>query len=134
MPYITTTGMRAPRLLVGANRQFEMMTDQFFAYDSSITVPLGRKPVWPYTLHYLMPHKCSGNHQGRQSKRERCVKCSRTLRRRAMAESVAMGLYWGQAGLEMKQNSAEINHQTKSSIHLGREWVPAMPVSPRLSV
>ena len=54
--------MRAPRLLVGANRQFEMMVDQFFAYDSSITVPLDRKPVWPYTLHYLMPHKCSGNH------------------------------------------------------------------------
>ena len=81
----TTAGMRAPRLLVGANRQFEMMTDQFFAYDSSITVPLGRKPVWPYTLHYLMPHKCSGNHQGR----ERGVKC-RTLWR-AMAESVAKG-------------------------------------------
>ena len=52
--------------MVGANRQFEMMTDQFFAYDSSITVPLGRKPVWPYTLHYLMPHKCSGNHQERR--------------------------------------------------------------------
>lgn len=87
--------MRAPRLLVGANRQFEMMTDQFFAYDSSITVPLGRKPVWPYTLHYLMPHKCSGNHQGRrrERKRERSVKC-RTLRR-AMAESVAMAFTGG---------------------------------------
>ena len=118
-----TAGMRAPRLLVGANRQFEMMTDQFFAYDSSITVPLGRKPVWPYTLHYLMPHKCSGNHQGRrQSKRgrgrERGVKC-KTLRR-AMAESVAMGLYhpttlvihtggWQlYLNFEMKQNPAEI--------------------------
>ena len=66
MYFSWTLGMRAPRLLVGANRQFEMMTDQFFAYDSSITVPLGRKPVWPYTLHYLMPHKCSGNHQERR--------------------------------------------------------------------
>ena len=66
MYFSWTLGMRAPRLLVGANQQFEMMTDQFFAYDSSITVPLGRKPVWPYTLHYLMPHKCSGNHQERR--------------------------------------------------------------------
>ena len=44
--------MRAPYLRVGGNEQFSMMTDQFFAYDSSITAPLGRVPIWPYTLHY----------------------------------------------------------------------------------
>ena len=38
-----------------------MMSDQFFAYDSSIVAPLSRVPVWPYTLHHLMPHKCHGN-------------------------------------------------------------------------
>ena len=54
-------GVRAPYLLVGANEQFSMMADQFFAYDASITVPLSRVPVWPYTLHHLMPHKCHGN-------------------------------------------------------------------------
>ncbi len=41
--------------------QFEMMSDQFFAYDASIVAPLSRVPVWPYTLHHLMPHKCHGN-------------------------------------------------------------------------
>lgn len=50
-------GVRAPYLLVGANEQFSMMSDQFFAYDSSIVAPLSRVPVWPYTLHHLMPHK-----------------------------------------------------------------------------
>jgi len=54
-------GVRAPQLLIGANEQFTMMSDQFFAYDSSISAPLARIPVWPYTLHHLMPHKCSGN-------------------------------------------------------------------------
>jgi len=38
-----------------------MMSDQFFAYDASIVAPLSRVPVWPYTLHHLMPHKCHGN-------------------------------------------------------------------------
>jgi hypothetical protein len=56
-------GVRAPYLLVGANNQFAMMTDQFFAYDASITAALSSKPIWPYTLHHLMPHKCHGNHQ-----------------------------------------------------------------------
>jgi len=57
----TVVGVRAPYLRVGANEQFSMMTDQFFAYDSSITAPLGRVPIWPYTLHYRMPHDCHGN-------------------------------------------------------------------------
>ncbi|TRY72028.1 hypothetical protein TCAL_13698 [Tigriopus californicus] len=54
-------GIRAPYLLVGANQQFAMMADQFFAYDTSIVAPLSRVPMWPYTLHQLMPHKCHGN-------------------------------------------------------------------------
>eukprot|EP00088_Acartia_fossae_P022662 TRINITY_DN237_c0_g1_i4.p1 TRINITY_DN237_c0_g1~~TRINITY_DN237_c0_g1_i4.p1 ORF type:complete len:560 (-),score=134.94 TRINITY_DN237_c0_g1_i4:328-2007(-) len=57
----TVVGVRAPYLRVGGNEQFNMMTDQFFLYDSSITAPLGRVPIWPYTLQYRMPHKCHGN-------------------------------------------------------------------------
>ena len=37
---------------VGGNEQFDMMADQYFAYDSSITAPLSRVPIWPYTLQY----------------------------------------------------------------------------------
>jgi len=54
-------GMRAPYLLIGGNTQFQMMQDQFFLYDASITAPLSRVPVWPYTLQYQMPHPCHGN-------------------------------------------------------------------------
>ncbi|KAH1004525.1 hypothetical protein HUJ05_005324 [Dendroctonus ponderosae] len=54
-------GVRAPYLRVGGNRQFEMMADQFFVYDASITASLGRVPIWPYTLYFRMPHKCNGN-------------------------------------------------------------------------
>jgi len=56
-------GVRAPYLRVGGNIQFEMMKDQLFIYDSSITAPLSRVPVWPYTLYFRMPHKCHGNAQ-----------------------------------------------------------------------
>merc|ERR1711881_677827 len=59
----TVVGVRAPYLRIGGNEQFNMMTDQFFAYDSSITAPLSRVPIWPYTLYYRMPHKCHGNAQ-----------------------------------------------------------------------
>ncbi|CAH2104742.1 unnamed protein product [Euphydryas editha] len=54
-------GVRAPYLRVGGNKQFEMMADQYFVYDASITAPLGRVPIWPYTLYFRMPHKCNGN-------------------------------------------------------------------------
>ena len=37
-----------------------MMNDTYFPYDSSITVPLSRVPVWPYTLDYRIPHTCHG--------------------------------------------------------------------------
>lgn len=56
-------GVRAPYLRVGGNTQFEMMTDQLFIYDASITAPLSRVPLWPYTLYFRMPHKCHGNAQ-----------------------------------------------------------------------
>ena len=54
-------GTQAPYQRVGGNDQFSMLSDQYFAYDASLTVPLGRVPVWPYTLQYRMPHKCMGN-------------------------------------------------------------------------
>jgi hypothetical protein len=57
----TVVGLRAPKLRVGGNEQFEMMADQFFIYDASIAAPLSRVPIWPYTLEYRMPHKCHGN-------------------------------------------------------------------------
>ncbi|XP_068231479.1 chitin deacetylase 1 [Palaemon carinicauda] len=56
-------GVRAPFLRVGGNTQFEMMTDQLFIYDASITAPLSRMPLWPYTMYFRMPHKCHGNAQ-----------------------------------------------------------------------
>lgn len=61
-------GLRAPYLRVGGNTQFYMMEDQEFGYDASITAPLGRVPIWPYTLQYRMPHKCNGNAQNCPSK------------------------------------------------------------------
>ena len=57
----TFIGVRAPYLRVGGNTQFEMMYDQQFGYDASISAPLGRVPVWPYSLLMRMPHKCHGN-------------------------------------------------------------------------
>jgi hypothetical protein len=57
----SVVGVRAPYLRVGGNTQFQMMNDQFFVYDASIVAPMGRIPVWPYTLLYRMPHKCHGN-------------------------------------------------------------------------
>jgi len=59
----TIIGVRAPYLRVGGNTQFEMMEEQYFVYDSSIAAPLGRVPIWPYSLIYRMPHSCHGNAQ-----------------------------------------------------------------------
>jgi len=56
-------GVRAPQLRVGGNSQFEMMLENQFLYDSSITAPLDRVPIWPYTLDYRMPHNCIGTSQ-----------------------------------------------------------------------
>ena len=46
----TIVGVRAPYLRTGGNTQFVMMADQSFAYDASISAPLGRVPIWPYSL------------------------------------------------------------------------------------
>ncbi|XP_040581762.1 chitin deacetylase 1 [Lepeophtheirus salmonis] len=57
----SVVGVRCPYLFTGGNTQFEVMADQFFAYDSSITAPLSNVPIWPYTLHYRIPHACTGS-------------------------------------------------------------------------
>lgn len=56
-------GVRGPYMRVGGNRQFQMMEENSFLYDSTITAPLGNTPLWPYTLYYRMPHECHGNLQ-----------------------------------------------------------------------
>ncbi|XP_066942891.1 chitin deacetylase 1-like [Macrobrachium rosenbergii] len=56
-------GLRVPNGRVGGNQQFQMMVDWGFLYDSSIAAPLGRLPLWPYTLMHRMPHKCLGTDQ-----------------------------------------------------------------------
>jgi len=59
----SVVGLRAPYLRVGGNRQFTMMEEQAFLYDSSITAPLQNPPLWPYTMYFRMPHRCHGNLQ-----------------------------------------------------------------------
>ncbi|XP_043203997.1 chitin deacetylase 1-like [Amphibalanus amphitrite] len=51
-------GMRAPRLKPGDNRQFDVLLEHGFAWDSSIPVPPLRVPIWPYTLDYKISHEC----------------------------------------------------------------------------
>lgn len=51
-------GIRAPYLRVGWNRQFLMMKEFGFVYDSTIVAPLLNPPLWPYTLDYKIPHIC----------------------------------------------------------------------------
>jgi len=53
-------GLRVPYLRPGWNRQFLMMKEFGFVYDSSIPAPLSDPPLWPYTLDFKIPHKCIG--------------------------------------------------------------------------
>jgi len=53
-------GVRVPFLSVGWNRQFLMMREFGFVYDSSMAAPVSDPPIWPYTLDYQIPHKCIG--------------------------------------------------------------------------
>ena len=53
-------GLRAPFLEIGWNRQFLMMQEFGFLYDSSIVAPFSDPPFWPYTLNYKVPHNTSG--------------------------------------------------------------------------
>lgn len=57
------TGVRVPFLKVGWNRQFLMMKEFGFVYDSSMVAPFSNPPLWPYTLDYKMPHECQGANQ-----------------------------------------------------------------------
>ncbi|KAK0171255.1 hypothetical protein PV328_009005 [Microctonus aethiopoides] len=56
-------GLRAPFLRVGWNRQFLMMSEFGFAYDSSMVAPFSDPPIWPYTMDYQAPHECAGTGQ-----------------------------------------------------------------------
>ena len=47
-------GIRAPYLRIGGNTQFQMMNDQFFVYDSSITAPLSRVPGLNLFIAYFL--------------------------------------------------------------------------------
>ncbi|CAH0564215.1 unnamed protein product, partial [Brassicogethes aeneus] len=56
-------GLRVPFLRVGWNRQFLMMKEFGFLYDSSMVAPFSNPPLWPYTMDYKIPHACTGNKQ-----------------------------------------------------------------------
>uniref|UniRef100_A0A1B0CRU7 Chitin-binding type-2 domain-containing protein n=1 Tax=Lutzomyia longipalpis TaxID=7200 RepID=A0A1B0CRU7_LUTLO len=56
-------GIRVPFLRVGWNRQFLMMKEFGFQYDSSMVAPFSNPPLWPYTLDHKMPHACMGINQ-----------------------------------------------------------------------
>jgi len=56
-------GARNPFLRAGGNANFAMLERASFLYDSSMTAPLSKVPVWPYTLYYRMPHECYGHRQ-----------------------------------------------------------------------
>lgn len=51
-------GMRAPFLQIGGNKQFKMLHEHNFTYDSSMPVFENNPPYWPYTLDYAMSHEC----------------------------------------------------------------------------
>jgi len=59
----SVVGIRTPYLRVGGNNQFQMMEEQRFLYDSTLTAPLSDIPIWPYTMLNQMPHVCHGNAQ-----------------------------------------------------------------------
>lgn len=56
--YEDVRGMRAPFLQPGGNRQYEMLYDANFTYDSSLPVFENNPPYWPYTFDYAMNHEC----------------------------------------------------------------------------
>ncbi|XP_026462425.1 uncharacterized protein LOC113364159 [Ctenocephalides felis] len=53
-------GTRAPFLAPGSDRQFLMMQEFGFEFDSSLR---SNGTYWPYTLEYKMPHQCIGEYQ-----------------------------------------------------------------------
>lgn len=51
-------GARVPFLHAGGNAYISMIYDYGFVYDSSLAVPMGSVPLWPYTLDHKIPHRC----------------------------------------------------------------------------
>lgn len=58
IPKQDIVGMRAPFLKPGRNAQYEVLEDFGYIYDSSISIPPLKVPIWPYTLDYKIPHEC----------------------------------------------------------------------------
>lgn len=56
--YEDVRGMRAPFLQPGGNKQFEMLYDANFTYDSSLPVFDNNPPFWPYTFDFPINHEC----------------------------------------------------------------------------
>ncbi|KAG8194402.1 hypothetical protein JTE90_011014 [Oedothorax gibbosus] len=56
------TGMRAPFLKPGGNNMMSVVYDYGLDYDSSLAAPFSEVPIWPYTLDFQHPHKCSSGH------------------------------------------------------------------------
>ncbi|GAB6027928.1 Cytidine deaminase 5 [Chamberlinius hualienensis] len=52
-------GMRSPFLAMGGDKQFSMLYETNFTYESSMTVTDVHPPFWPYTLDYAVPHRCA---------------------------------------------------------------------------
>lgn len=65
IPMQDIRGLRVPYLQIGWHRQFLMMKEFGFGYDSSIIAPAAYSeiPLWPYTLDYRMPHDCKDSKQ-----------------------------------------------------------------------
>ena len=51
-------GARAPQLNPGNEEQFDVMIEEGFIWDSSISTKDTDFPIWPYTLDYRIPHEC----------------------------------------------------------------------------
>ena len=58
VPMNEVRGMRAPFLAIGGNKQFEMLWEGNFTYDSSMPVFENNPPFYPYTLDYAISHEC----------------------------------------------------------------------------
>jgi hypothetical protein len=57
LPKDSVTGFRAPKLKIYGDVQFEVLAEQNFTYDSSLTnieMGQGRPPLWPFTLDYTI--------------------------------------------------------------------------------
>ena len=51
-------GFRAPFLQIGGNREFGVLHDNKFLYESSMPTSQMNPPMWPYTLDYSTTQEC----------------------------------------------------------------------------